>query len=84
MLTLAGDFASGGFDFFFGGFAGERGERAGEDEGETFEGGAADAFFGDEVKSGGAEAFDEGEIFLVAEELVDGLGDLGADVVDTG
>ena len=45
LADRAGDFAAGGLDFFFGGFAGERGQRAGEDEGEAFECGAADALF---------------------------------------
>ena len=41
-----GDASSGGFDEFLGGLAGEGGERAGEDEGESGEGGGGDFFLG--------------------------------------
>jgi hypothetical protein len=43
----AGDAAAGGFDHLLGGLAGEGGERAGEDEGEAFEGGGGDALLGE-------------------------------------
>src|SRR5580704_7596513 len=78
----AGDFSAGGFDAGLGVVAGERGERAGEDEGEAGEGGADDALFGGEFEAEGFEVVDELLVLLVGEELDDGVGDARTDFVD--
>ncbi len=66
---------------FLGGFAGEGGEGAGENEGEAGKGSAgAVNFLMSEDEAGGAEAFDDGPIAFFGEPAEDALGDLGADL----
>ena len=77
-----GDASSGGFDEVFCGFAGEGGERAGEDEGESGEGGGGDFFLGGHSHFQLVQLVYQLPIARLGEELDDGLGDARADLVN--
>lgn len=77
-----GDASSGRFDEFLGGLSGERGERAGEDEGESGEGGGGDFFLGGHYHFQLVQLVYQFPIARLGEELDDGLGDARADLVD--
>ena len=80
----SGDVTTGRFDQLFGSFTGEHRKCTGEHKGEAFEGRGALALFGGHGEAEVFESLNESEIAIVREEVVDGDGDLRADIVDAG